>query len=255
MAILNREPILRLLAVASFLAAAVYSTDSSLVLFYIEDHLGVTERGIANMFVVMGLLGVILQGIGLQPLIYALGEHGLLVVSFVSGTIHNLLYGLARNAGTITVALSLSQVTKLGYPVLSSLCSQRVGPHEQGRVQGALLALNALGGAVGPVVLNRIYERTEQIDSGSDSDGNGGSSGWAWFGPGTMFVVASGLYFLGTIVVLVISCRDSSSSTTDRDPRNEGSDETNPPAESSFFWENGDLEEPLLLQLGETSTI
>eukprot|EP00536_Pseudo-nitzschia_multiseries_P012759 jgi/Psemu1/209599/e_gw1.505.40.1 len=161
MAILNRERVLRLLALASFLAAAVYSTDASLVLFYIEDHLGVNEHDIAGMFVAMGLAGVVLQGIVLQPLVYLLGEHGLLVLSFASGTIHNLLYGLARSETVVTIALSLSQVTKLGYPVLSSLASQQVGPHEQGRVQGALLALNALGGAVGPVAMNRIYERTE----------------------------------------------------------------------------------------------
>ena len=188
MTILSRDGILVLVAVASFLSAAVYSTDTSLVLFYIEEHLNVREDDIARMFFCMGLLGAILQGIGLQPLVSLLGETGLLLVTFVFGTIHNLLYGVATDKAEITLALSLSQVTKLSYPVLSSLASRRVGTDEQGRVQGALLGLNALAGAVGPVAMNWIYVQTR---SGTHRH----------LGPGTMFVVASGLYLVGTAVV------------------------------------------------------
>ena len=82
----------------------------------------------------MGILGAILQGIVLQPLVYCLEEKGLLVVSFVSGTLHYLLYGIASNKTEITWALSLSQLTKLDYPLLSSLASQQMGLDEQGRV-------------------------------------------------------------------------------------------------------------------------
>ena len=50
---------------------------------------------------------------------------------------------------------------------------------EQGRIQGALYSLKALGAAVGPLLLRCIDHFTKNI---------------ALFGPGTMFVVASGLY-------------------------------------------------------------
>jgi len=185
--ILSRDGGLMLVAVASFLSAAVYSTDSSLVLFYIEENLNVREDDIASMFFLMGLLGAILQGIGLRPLVSFLGETRLLVLTFAVGTIHNLLYGIAVRKSEITVALSLSQVTKLNYPLLSSLASRRVGPTEQGRVQGALLGLNALAGAIGPVAMNWIYVQTR-------------SGEHRHTGPGTMFVVASGLYLAGTFV-------------------------------------------------------
>ena len=261
MAILNRNGVMRLLALASFLAATVYSTDVSLVLFYIEEHLNVREDDIASMFFIMGVLGAILQGIGLQPIVYVLGEHGLLVLAFASGTLHNFLYGVARNKTTITVALSLSQLTKLSYPVLSSLSSRQVGLDEQGQIQGALLALNALGGAIGPISMNWIYERTKTSDK--------------YFGPGTMFLFASFLYFLGTIVISSIpstvtggtgsdgvSIGSGSSTGNDTQITDTGStsntlneaDLSRDRVETSV-WEDGDLEEPLLLQLGGTSTI
>jgi len=262
MTILNRNGVMRLLALGSFLAATVYSTDVSLVLFYIEEHFNVREDDIASMFFIMGVLGAILQGIGLQPIVYILGEHGLLVLAFATGTLHNFLYGVASNKTTITAALSLSQLTKLSYPVLSSLSSRQVGSDEQGQIQGALLALNALGGAIGPISMNWIYERTKTSDK--------------YFGPGTMFLFASFLYFLGTIVISSIpsstgtggsdgvSIASSSSSNTGNDTQitcsgstsnaSNEADLSSDQVETSV-WDDGDLEEPLLLQLEGTSTI
>ncbi|VEU33343.1 unnamed protein product [Pseudo-nitzschia multistriata] len=248
MTILGRDAVMKLLALGSFLAAAVYSTDASLILFYIEEYFDVRENDIAFMFVVHGTMGVVLQGIGLQPLVYALGEHGLLVLCFLSGTLHNFLYGAAKSKTTLMVALSLSQLTKLGYPVLSSLASRRVGANEQGQVQGALLALNALGGAVGPVSMNWIYERTKEAGSG--------------LGPGAMFLFASVLYLLGAVVVAAIP------SAARRVERRDTSGEEGPGASGAAATttdasggtepsprDDGDLEEPLLLRLGVTSTI
>lgn len=248
MTILNRNGVMRLLALGSFLAAAVYSTDASLVLFYIEEHLNVREDDIASMFFIMGLLGALLQGIGLQPLVYALGENGLLILSFISGTIHNFLYGVARNKTCITAALSLSQLTKLSYPLLSSLSSQQVGMDEQGQLQGALLALNALAGAVGPVSMNWIYQQTESSDK--------------YFGPGTMFLFASLLYFMGAGVVSLIPANEIVSTDTSEQYQNSAcvansstqTDEARDKIIESSVWENGDLEEPLL-DLRQSMTI
>lgn len=57
-------------------------------------------------------------------------------------------------------------------------------------MQGALFALSALANAIGPVLLEVIYKHTK--------DGK-------CLGPGTMWVFASFLYFVGTILVSVIS--------------------------------------------------
>jgi MFS family permease len=198
MSILYRNTFLRILTLASFLSAAVYSTDVSLVLFYIEEHLNVRDSDIAQMFFYMGILGVILQALGLQPLMNCLGEKRLLIISFLSGTLHNFLYGAARDKATITVALSFSQITKLNYPILSSLASKAVDTDEQGQVQGALLATNALAGALGPVCMNYIYKQTKNTH----------------LGPGTMFLLASFLYFLGTLCVAMISMANSLGSPT-----------------------------------------
>ncbi len=244
MTILIRSGILKLVAIGSFLSAAVYSIDSSLVLFYIEEHLNVREGDIAVMFLIMGVLGVLLQGFILQPLVYVMGEHGLLVLTFLSGTVHNFLYGVASTKTEITMALGLSQLTKLSYPLLSSLASQQVGLDEQGRVQGALLALNALAGAVGPVSMNWVYAKTK--------DGTHKP-----FGPGTMFLLSSALYFSGAIVVSWIPSDGSNDNATNNCISTNDTEDTTgrDGATESIAWDGDDLEEPLLLGMGETITI
>jgi MFS family permease len=182
--ILNRSATLRMLTVGSFFSSMVFSTDSNLVLFYVESHLNVRDKDISRMFFVMGCLGIVMQGFLLQPFIKCLGEKGLLVASFLSGTLHNFLYGVARDKRGIFVALCLSQFTKLNFPILSSIASKGASESEQGQVQGSLFSINALAAGAGPMLMQFIYDKTKDT-----------------IGPGTMFVFASFLYFLGTIAI------------------------------------------------------
>ena len=221
MSILNRSTAIRLVAVGSFFSSMVYATDVNLVVFYIERYLNVRENDIAFQFLVMGIVGVVIQAVLLQPMLHFFGEKGLLVVSFMSGTLHNFLYGVARNKVTLYFALSLSQLTKTNTPILASLASQDASVNEQGQIQGALYAVNALSAAIGPVIMQFVYKRTKDN-----------------IGPGTMFLVASCLYFGGTIVVSFIPVK----------PKIET--ETTALDESRQIME--DLEEPLLLQPTES---
>jgi len=115
-----------------------------------------------------------------------MGEQRLLVTSFISGVMHNLVYGLARTKLLLYVGMCMSHITGISGPLLSSAVSRNVEPTEQGRSQGALSALTALAEAIGPVFINYVYRN------------------WHFCGKGTMFVVAAFLYLLGTIAVFCI---------------------------------------------------
>lgn len=194
LSILNRSWMVRLVAVGSFFASMVFATDRALVVYYIEYHLNVGVSDVAGMFFVMGIIGIIIQVFMMQPLLNILGEKRLLVLTFISGTIHNVLYGVAKAKSTIYVAFSLSQLTKINISLLSSLASKTAAVHEQGRIQGALFAVNALANAIGPVSSQFVYNRTK------DS---------AFWGPGTMFLYAAFLYVLGLLSVSFVLAEDN----------------------------------------------
>lgn len=206
MSILNRDTFFRLLTVAYFFSEMVHSSDRSLLLFYMEDQLDIRDSDLATMLFIMGLVGVVVQGFLLEPLLACLGQKGLLMVSFLSGAGHNLLYGMAKRKGTIYVALCLSQLTKTNFPLISSIAANNVSENEQGRMQGALFALVALANAIGPVTLEGIYSHTKEGKR---------------LGPGTMFVFASALYAVGTCFVFFIPS-DKIKSPQPREDANEG---------------------------------
>ena len=187
--ILAKDRALMLLAGGSFVSYMVFAADGTLVLYYIEEQLDFGDKDIASMFVVVGVAGLLLQGGAIQPLVHMLGEHGLLVAAFACGTFHNSLYGLAHSKATIYVALAFAQFTKLNAPVLSSLASKDASPQEQGRIQGALAAMNAIGQSVGPLTMEFVYNRTKDKPH---------------LGPGFMFYYASMLYAVGAFLVALV---------------------------------------------------
>jgi DHA1 family tetracycline resistance protein-like MFS transporter len=152
-----------------------------------------------------------------------MGEKGALILAFSCGTMHNFLYGSARTKVTIYAALIFSQLTKTNIPILSSIASKQVEPNEQGRIQGALFAVNAVGNAVGPILVQFIAHHTKRL-----------------FGPGSMFIYASVLYAIGTVVVAMI-------------PNNLSSNEV--PVPMTLEYEEEPLQEPLLTSTNDDDAV
>ena len=60
--ILNRDAVIRLVAMGSFFCSMVFATDSNLLLFCIEDQLDVRDKDNARrIFFVIGMLGIMFQ--------------------------------------------------------------------------------------------------------------------------------------------------------------------------------------------------
>ena len=112
--ILNRDAVIRLVALGSFFCSMIFVTDSNPLLFYIEDQLNVRDKDIARIiFFVMGMLGITFQAFLLHPLTQCFKEKGLVATLFIPGTLHNFLYGLARHKRCIYVALAFYSSPRL----------------------------------------------------------------------------------------------------------------------------------------------
>jgi hypothetical protein len=188
MRILGRNRITISVAFGAFMSKMVFSGDSTLFFYYVENHLGASMSDVAIMMLVTGVLGVLVQAGLLQYLISMLGERQLLIASFASGSIHNLIYGLAPNKWIIYAALCFASITNTNGPLLSALASRNVADTEQGRAQGALFGLTSLAEAAGPLCFNLVNRKFSTVSAG----------------PGSMFLFGAGLYFLGFVAVSMI---------------------------------------------------
>ena len=193
LSILNRGKVFRLLAVVSLCSGMIYSSDTTLVIYYMKNQLNIGYHSISSMLFWASLLGVLVQTFALKAMISWLGEKRTLVVGLAVGALHNVLYGVAASKALVCLGLLFSEVTSVHFPVLVSIRSMNVGDDEQGHVQGAFFALTAIADAIGPVFLQSIYERTQG---------------------GTMFIVAALVYLAGAFVACALPKKNANSQIT-----------------------------------------
>jgi len=167
MIILNRDNLFRLLSALAFFSGMVGSADQSLLVYYVEDQLDFNKTDISKMFVILGICGIVIQGLLIKPFISLLGERLVLVVAFSFGVLCNVLYGISKTKQMIFVALVFSSFCGMSFPTISAIKSNNVNEFEQGRIQGALFSLQALAYGIGPVFLRFVYSRTKDYLPGS----------------------------------------------------------------------------------------
>jgi MFS transporter, DHA1 family, tetracycline resistance protein len=104
------------------------------------------------VFSAFGILGAIIQGGLIRPIVHRLGDKTTFRYGLVFGA-----FGLIAAALSHTVVLFMITLVPLafgigfGHPTVASLVSRVAREEEQGRVQGAASAVESLGRTVGPV--------------------------------------------------------------------------------------------------------
>jgi MFS transporter, DHA1 family, tetracycline resistance protein len=84
LSILNRSYLFRLLSALAFFSGMVGTADRTLLLYYVEERLSFNNHDVAVMFMLSGILGILVQGILIKPLIGCFGERYIVVIAFVS---------------------------------------------------------------------------------------------------------------------------------------------------------------------------
>jgi DHA1 family tetracycline resistance protein-like MFS transporter len=112
------------------------------------------------LFACFGILGAVIQGLLIRPILHRLGDKS----TFLAGLVFAAV-GLVGAAFAHSVALFMAALVPLavgigfGHPTMSSIVSRAGRADEQGRVQGAAGAMESLGRALGPVWGNASLQR------------------------------------------------------------------------------------------------
>jgi Na+/melibiose symporter-like transporter len=126
MSILNRNSFFRLVSLLAFFSGMVTSGDQLLLVYYVEERLGFTTQDVSVMFLIMGLMGLMAQGVFLKPLNECVGEKMVVAICFFVGAVDNIMYGLAQNKATIFAAVALSSLTGMAFPTISAIKANNV---------------------------------------------------------------------------------------------------------------------------------
>ncbi|MBL8605720.1 MAG: TCR/Tet family MFS transporter [Myxococcales bacterium] len=197
-ALLRRNRQLTGLAAAVFTANLAHFVLQSTFVLYTAYRYRWDEREVGLVLGGVGVCSAIVQGGLIRPVVSRFGERGALMFGLACGAAGFAIYGLASTPLTFALGVPVMSLWGLSGPAAQQLMTKRIGPSEQGQLQGALSSLVAIAGIVGPPLFTRTFawaiaeERSLKV-------------------PGAPFLVSTALLVLTFFIV----------ATTTRSPRDE----------------------------------
>jgi DHA1 family tetracycline resistance protein-like MFS transporter len=124
--ILNRNKLFRLLSALAFFSGCVSAGDHTLFLYYVEENFGFNDKDVAMLFLLIGVMGIVVQSVILKPLNSMIGERRVIMVAFLVGALHNFLYGIAQSKRTMFISASIASLTGMSFPTISAIKANNV---------------------------------------------------------------------------------------------------------------------------------
>jgi MFS family permease len=138
-------------------AFAIFQTTFAL---FVARRFGFDVSQTGYLFAGFGILGALIQGAAIRPIVHRLGDKPTFVLGLVCAAVGLVGATLAHTVLVFTLALvPLAFGIGFGHPTVSALVSRAGRGDEQGRVQGAAGAMESLGRAIGPVWGNAALAR------------------------------------------------------------------------------------------------
>ena len=157
LALLRSDPLLTGLGTAVFLQRIAHDSLPGVFVLYTSYRYGwdsatvglsLAAVGVAQMIVSAGLVG---------PIVARFGERRTLMAGLAFGAIGFAAYGLAPTATLFFAGIPLLALWGLSGPSLQALMSRRVGPSDQGKLQGALASAQGVAGMIGPLLFSQVF--------------------------------------------------------------------------------------------------
>jgi len=161
----------------------------SMFVLYTSYRYGWDTRTVGLTLMAVGVLSIIVQGGLVKPAVHRLGERRSLYTGLLFGILGFAGFALAPSPFWIWASLPIFSLMGLFGPGLQSLMSQRVAPHEQGKLQGANGSITSIAGLIGPGLFTLSFAHFIAKDR-------------SWTLPGAPFFIAAGLLLLALVLAL-----------------------------------------------------
>ncbi|HVU90525.1 MAG TPA: TCR/Tet family MFS transporter [Pirellulales bacterium] len=157
LALLRSHPELLGLAAVLQIYFLAHEVLPSTFVLYTDYRYGWSQQAVGLTLATAGVCSMFVQGLLVQPFVRRFGERRGMIAGLVFGTIGMAIFGLATVGPVFLCGLPFISLWGLFGPSAQSLMTQRVGPSEQGKLQGALNGLRGMADMAGPVVFTTTF--------------------------------------------------------------------------------------------------
>ncbi len=130
---------------------------NTLVVLYSAHRFGWTPVNIGLAFMVYSAGTIAITAVVSPKLVQLWGERLVILSGLFVWVVGFVILGLAPNGAWFLVSSIFICFGNITVPPLQALLSNKVGPDEQGRLQGTISALMAVTGMVGPILFSQIF--------------------------------------------------------------------------------------------------
>jgi DHA1 family tetracycline resistance protein-like MFS transporter len=145
------------LGIVAFLHRTAHDALPTLFVLYGDFRYGWTPRTVGFALMGVGIVSMIVQGGVVRPAVQRLGEPRALLAGLGFGAASFVIYALAPNGYLFMTGIVVGGLFGLAYPSMQSMMSRRVGPEEQGRLQGALGSLAGIAAIIAPGLFTQVF--------------------------------------------------------------------------------------------------
>ena len=191
LALLRSQAQLVGLAGVSFLGNLAHAALPSVSVLYMMYRYGWDERAVGLTLAGVGVAAIVVQGGIVAPAVKRFGERRALVVGLAFGLAGFMVLALAPTGPLFWLGIPLMALWGLANPSAQGLMSRRIGPHEQGRLQGAIASLMGVANLIGPGCSPMTFAYAIGAAGGSV--------------PGAPYLVAAALLGCAIVVVLRVT--------------------------------------------------
>lgn len=175
------------LATVSFLGYVAHVVLPSTAVLYLGYRYSWGPSAVGLTLAAVGLCAMIVQGTLVKPIAARFGERRTLLAGLLCGAMGFAIYGLAPTGTIYYLGIPIMAFWGLAGPSAQALMTRRVGPSEQGQLQGAIASLMGIAGLIGPI----LFTETFALFIGPGID---------WHIPGAPFLLASLLLLMAAAV-------------------------------------------------------
>jgi DHA1 family tetracycline resistance protein-like MFS transporter len=137
------------------------------------------ENGLA--LALLGVVSVVVQTLAVRQIVKRIGEGRTAIAGFLLNALAYTIMALATAGWMVFAAIAVQALGGIANPAIRSLASGRAGPERQGRVMGALSAVEGATAVVSPILIATLFGAAIA------------QHGWLYL-PGAPFLLSAAIY-------------------------------------------------------------
>ena len=155
--LLRSHPELSGLSVSSFLSALAGQSAPAIWVLFVMYQYHWAPGAVGFSLAMVGISTALVQGALARPFVSRFGERAALLTGLISGTVSMFMLAFAATPFVFWLSIAVMAMWGFAPAATQSLMSMRVGPSEQGELQGAISCIRSLTALIGPGIFTLTF--------------------------------------------------------------------------------------------------